>query len=41
MPGNRNYNHELLEQARLLGDFKYKTEAIDATLLVFPKTSTG
>jgi len=32
MPSNLNYDPELLEQARVLGKFKYKTEAVNAAL---------
>ena len=32
MPSNLNYDKELLEQAKALGKFKYKTEAVNAAL---------
>lgn len=32
MRSNLNYDQELLEQARKLGGFKYKTETINAAL---------
>jgi hypothetical protein len=32
MPSNLNYDPELLEQARVLGNFKYKTDAVNAAL---------
>ncbi len=32
MPSNLNYDPELLEQVRILGNFKYKTEAVNAAL---------
>lgn len=32
MPSNLNYDQKLLEQAKALGKFKYKTEAVNAAL---------
>ena len=32
MPSNLNYNPKLLDEAKKLGGFKYKTEAVNAAL---------
>ena len=32
MPSNLNYDPKLLEQAKALGNFKYKTDAVNAAL---------
>ena len=35
MPSNLNYDHTLLEEAKVLGNFRYKTDAINAALLEY------
>jgi hypothetical protein len=35
MPSNLNYDPKLLEQAQILGNFRYKTDAVNAALLEY------
>lgn len=35
MPSNLNYDQNLLNQVKILGNFKYKTDAINAALLEY------
>lgn len=40
MPSNLNYDKNLLEQARILGKFKYKTDAVNAALREYVQRHT-